>query len=131
MRKVLKKKNLFYNTINQQPAEIENKAQKLKKYLKGYHIDSEVVDNKGQFGGGALPGSELVSFAVKLIIIKDTSRQRSAFAEKLHKNLLQQNKPVLGILRKGNIYFDVLTLQEKELELAAKLISDVYKQIIG
>ena len=127
--KILNKKNLFYNTINQQPIEIENKAKKLQQYLSKYDIESEVVASKGQFGGGALPGSEIDSFAVKIKIIKDTSRQKSIFAENLYKNLLQQNKPLLGILRKGNIYFDVLTLQERELEFVAELISDVYKLI--
>jgi len=129
--KILNKKNLFYNTINQQQIEIENKAILLQKHLKRYGIDSEVVTSKGQFGGGALPGSEIISFAVKLIIIKDTSKKRSVFAENLYKKLLLQSIPVLGVLRKGNIYFDVLTIQNKELELTAKLISDVYKQISG
>jgi len=97
--KILNKKS-FYNTINQQQIEIENKAILLQKHLKRYGIDSEVVTSKGQFGGGALPGSEIISFAVKLIIIKDTSKKRSVFAENLYKKLLLQSIPVLGVYEK-------------------------------
>jgi len=50
--------------------------------LKRYGIDSEVVTSKGQFGGGALPGSEIISFAVKLIIIKDTSKKEVSICRK-------------------------------------------------
>ena len=100
-------------------------------FLSKYKIDSEVVESKGQFGGGALPGSEINSFAVKLKVKNNTSRQRSEFVESLYKGLLQQSIPVLAILRKGDIYFDVLTMPEQELELALKSISNVYKQISG
>ena len=129
--KLLYKKNLFYKTINQLPVDIEKKAKIFQEYLSKYEIDSEVVESKGQFGGGALPGSEIPGFAVKVKVKKDTSRQRSEFAESLYKGLLRQSLPILGFLRKGDIYFDVLTMQEQELELASKSISDVYKQITG
>ncbi len=126
---ILNKKNLFYSTIKQSLPEIENKAKLLQQYLDKHNVDTDIVKSKGQYGGGALPGSEIDSFAIKIKILTDTSRQRSLFAESLYKNLLKQNLPVLGILKKGNIYFDVLTLQEQELELTSQLISDVYKQI--
>lgn len=128
---ILNKKNLFYNTINQKKIEIEKKASLLQKHLYSYNIDSLIVKNNGQFGGGALPGSKIDSFAVKLKLNIKTSRQKSEFAENLYKSLLLQSKPILGILRKGDIYFDVLTIQDNHLELTAKLISDVYKQISG
>ena len=127
----LYKKNLFYKTISQPLFEIEKKAKTFQEYLSKYEIDSEVVESKGQFGGGALPGSEIPGFAIKLKVKKNTSRQRSEFAERLYKGLLRQSIPVLGILRKGEIYFDVLTMQEQELELASKSIRDVYKKIAG
>ena len=121
--------NLFYKTINQTANEVENKAKVLQQLLGDNNIESEVVATKGQYGGGALPGKEIPGFSVKLNINKNTGRDRSATAEKIYRGLLQQHQPLLGILRKGNIYFDVLTLQESELELASGLISDVYKQI--
>jgi len=51
--------------------------------LKRYGIDSEVVTSKGQFGGGALPGSEIISFAVKLIIIKRHFKKRGQYLQKI------------------------------------------------
>ncbi len=45
--------------------------------------------------------------------------------EKVVQNILT------AVHEKGDIYFDVLTMQEQELELASKSISDVYKQIAG
>lgn len=128
---VLNTKNQFYRTIKQTPDELKKKAEKLKSLLKSYAIDCAVVDSKGQYGGGALPGREIPSFAVQIAVKKKTARQRSEFAEKLYKELLQQKIPVLGILRKGDLYFDVLSIQDQEIELTAKTIGIVIKQLAG
>ncbi len=129
--KVLSKKNLFYKTLKQSPAELQLKANQFSSLLSKFDIDSEVIKNKGQYGGGALPGKEIDSFAIKLIFKMDTARQRSELAEKLYKELLQQEIPILGILRKGNIYFDMLCIAEEELELVTESIANVYKPLAG
>lgn len=125
----LKEKNLFYNTIQQTQAKLEKKAQNFKMLLEKQHVEVELVESKGQYGGGAMPGKEIKSFALKLKIDKNTSRQRARFAENLHQKLLLQKIPVLSILKKGDLYFDLLCLQDAELPLIAGIIGDVHNQI--
>ncbi|MCB2208362.1 MAG: L-seryl-tRNA(Sec) selenium transferase [Bacteroidetes bacterium] len=128
---VLYQKNLFYKMLNQSPQELENKANRCKALLAKCKIDAEVIQNKGQFGGGALPGKEIDSFAVQLNLKKDTARQRSELAKMIYKELLQQKIPVLGILRKGNIYFDMLCITDGEMELVTESIAQVHKKLAG
>jgi len=125
----LDEKNLFYNTIQQSKAKLEKKAQNFKMLLKKQHVEVELVESKGQYGGGAMPGKEIGSFAVKLKVDKKTARQRAAFAENLYQKLLQQKIPILGILKKGDLCFDLLCLQESELALTAGIIGEVFNQI--
>lgn len=128
---VLNQKNLFYKTLNQSPEELEIKAKQLSSILNKCNIDSEVLKNKGQYGGGALPGKEIDSYAVKLNIPTNTARQRSESSEKIYKELLKQEIPLLGYLKKGELYFDILCVTEQEIELVSNIISDVYKQLVG
>jgi L-seryl-tRNA(Ser) seleniumtransferase len=128
---VLNQKNLFYKLLNQSQQELEDRATKCKKLLAKYKIDAEVFQSKGQYGGGALPGKEIDSFAIKLNLEKDTARQRSELAEMIFKELLQQKIPILGILRKGKIYFDMLCIPDEEIELVSETIVEVHKQTTG
>ena len=43
--------------------------------------------------------------------------------EKLYFALMQQPKPVIAILKKGELYFDVLTLQDKDIDLLATIVN--------
>jgi L-seryl-tRNA(Ser) seleniumtransferase len=122
----LYKKNLFYATLNQSPEQLKEKALAFNKILKEHGVESEISESSGQFGGGSLPGQKIASYMVRLIIEGDSARKRSAFAEKLYLKLLKQEIPVLGILRKGDICFDMLTLPEHELEFAAEVVSKVF-----
>lgn len=128
---VLNQKNLFYKTLNQSPKELENKARKFIAFLEKYKMDAEVIRSKGQYGGGALPGKEIDSFTVKLNLRKDTARQRSELAEMIYKELLQQKLPIIGILRKGSICFDILCMEAGEMELVAESIANIHKQLAG
>jgi L-seryl-tRNA(Ser) seleniumtransferase len=122
----LYKKNLFYATLNQSPEQLKEKALAFNKILKAHGVESEISESSGQFGGGSLPGQKIASYMVRLIIEGDSARKRSAFAEKLYLKLLKQEIPVLGILRKGDICFDMLALPEHELEFAAEVVSKVF-----
>jgi len=128
---VLNNKNQFYKTLNQSPTELEERAKRCKAILAKNKIDTEILKSKGQYGGGALPGEKIESVAIKLNLKKDTARQRSDLAEKIYKELLQQEIPILGILRKGEIYFDMLCITDAELELVSESIAHVHKQLAG
>jgi len=123
-------KNLFYKTLAQKQKDLKSKANSLQLLLKDRNIISEVTENKGQFGGGTLPGSEINSYAVKIRKENLSNKQKSLFAEKMFNGLLHDKNPLLGILKKGHIYFDVLTLEENELEKIADIIHDVHESLI-
>ena len=127
--KTLVKKNHLFRMMNRKPYEIKVTAELLKKELVKYEINSTVVEGKGQCGGGALPGKDIDSFAVRIDKDFKSNKKKSEFAEKLYFGLLHYKTPVVGILRKGDIYFDLLTIHEKQIGLLAKIIGDVYSNL--
>ncbi len=101
---------------------LKEKAKKLKLKFERSGINAQIVESVAQCGGGTLPHLKLNSFAVKIISDKKSQRKRSIFAEKIHQSLLQTETPILGVLRKGEILFDVLTIDERDFD---KLINSI------
>jgi len=126
----LYKKNLFYYTLNQSDEQLKSKANVFSGILEEQGVKSEIVKSDGQFGGGSLPGKKINSYAVKLKIDRESARKRAGSAEKLYLELLQQEVPVLGILRKGDVYFDMLTLADQELDYTAEVVAKVFKKLL-
>jgi L-seryl-tRNA(Ser) seleniumtransferase len=126
---ILFTKNRVFEMLNRSKEELMNRAEILKNRLGDFEIISEIVENSAKSGGGSLPGKEIDSYAIKLTGPSGSNKLRSAFAEKMHYGLLAQKTPVLSILRKGNLYFDVLTLADKEIEKTAQIIHEVYRRI--
>ncbi|MCD4665374.1 MAG: L-seryl-tRNA(Sec) selenium transferase [Bacteroidales bacterium] len=122
-------KNYIYRILNKEPSSIKHTATKLQKEISKFHKQTRVVESKGQFGGGSLPGKEINSYAVWLEKENVSNKQKSEFAEKMYYGLLKQQQPVLGILKKGNIYFDMLAIQDEDIKKIAGIIKDVYKNI--
>ena len=58
-------------------------------------------------------------------MINGNSKERSDFAEKVYSSLLQHPQPVLSVLKKGYIYFDMLTIFENELQGLTQIVNDV------
>jgi L-seryl-tRNA(Ser) seleniumtransferase len=127
--KQLIEKNPVFRMLSKTPEEIQGDAVILQKLLKRYGIESAVVDSKGQSGGGSLPGTEIESFAIMITPENKSKKDISCFAEKMYSGLLSHEFPVLGVIRKGHILFDVLTIPEEDLERTAAVIKDVYKLI--
>lgn len=92
-----------FNMLRRRPEEIKSLAKKLQAMIP----DSEIVENIAFCGGGTLPELEIPSYAVKL---------NNGDAEELYYDLLKLDKPILGILRKGELFFDLLTLNGSDLE---------------
>ncbi len=113
---LLFKNNIFFNTLTQTDEALLTKAQYLQKAFTSKKINTEIADSIGQFGGGTLPDKELKSYAVKLII-DENNQKRSKLAKQIYHQLLDQEKPVLSILKGANIYFDVLTLDTDEMNI--------------
>ncbi len=113
------KKSPVFIMINRKKEELFLLAQKIFEGLKENNIESEIVESKAQCGGGALPQLEFESFAVKVI----NGNAGRKFADTLFKSLLKYEKPVLGILREGEILFDVFTLQNGETEIIVEAVT--------
>ena len=94
-----------------------------------YKIPSTLVESKGQCGGGAIPGKEIDSFALRIDNKLDSNKKKSEFAEKLYFALMKHQSPVVSVLRKGDVYLDVLTVPEEQFEKLSKVVKEVYSQI--
>ncbi|MCD4747508.1 MAG: L-seryl-tRNA(Sec) selenium transferase [Bacteroidales bacterium] len=127
--KRLFEKNMLFRMLKKTPDELKKNALILQKELKQYNIEAKVVENKGQCGGGTLPGKEIDSWSVLIEKKFEFNKKKSEFSEKMFYNLLNYKFPILGILKKGRLYFDMLTIPEKEIIKVAKIISEVYKSV--
>ena len=126
----LYEKNPVYKMLKKTPEELKINALKLQEELKTFQIKSSVISSKGQSGGGSLPGKEIESYAVKIEKEHKTNKEKSEFAEKMYTGLLKLETPVLGILRKGNVLFDVLTIPDDDIPKVARFINEVYKTLM-
>ncbi len=128
--KDLNEKNLLYKTLMQNPKTLEKRGFSLQQMLLESGIETELQRSKGQFGGGALPGEEIESTALCLSFTLGSNKERSTQAERMHYNLLQHPDPLLSILKKGKVYFDMLTLVEEDMDGISRIISETYKKLM-
>ncbi len=121
------KHNLFFKTIMQTENQIKERANCLINKLQDKGISASLSESQGQFGGGTLPDESIPSFAVKLNIDKP-NRERSKIAKTLYHQLLKGETPVLSILKGANIYWDMLCVEDKELDALANSITSILKE---
>ncbi len=106
-----------FHLLDQKKDELQEKALQFSKLLLKEKIPNIIIENTAHCGGGTLPQVEIPSFAVRLDLLKTRITP-----EQLYHQLLQLEKPILGILREGTILFDVFTLTEDQFEYIAKQI---------
>lgn len=113
------------------PEAVRSVAVKVLEGLSALGIRAEIVESCGQCGGGTLPDFRIKSFAVKVLPVEGIGDRRHTFAEKLFGRLLESDPQILGILRKGEILFDVLTLFEDDIpaliQATARAVNDLCK----
>ena len=100
----------IFEMLNRKQNDLKELAKKLASEFNKYSIKTEIIKSKAQCGGGTLPQLKIDSLAVK--IVHDNNRK---YAEKIHQKLLELEKPMLGILREGDLLFDVFTISEKDI----------------
>jgi L-seryl-tRNA(Ser) seleniumtransferase len=128
---VLSKKSLVFRMLSLTPAMLEKNALLVQSRLTAAGIGSAVISSKGQCGGGALPDKTMNSFAIRINPDSETRTKRAEFAEKMYYGLMKHQTPVVGILRKGEILFDMLTVPEEDYNQIVEAIVIVYHQITG
>ncbi len=107
----------IFAMLNRKQNDLKDLAEKLSAEFNKFDIKTEIIKSKAQCGGGTLPQLKIDSLAVK--IVHDNNRK---YAEKIHQKLLELEKPILGILREGDLLFDVLTISEKNISYIAQAV---------
>jgi len=132
----LDEKKLFLNNpvfkmLGASSAALNSKAQILSNLLISKNINCRIVTSTGQTGGGSLPDKTIESFAVRLEFPAAARKDKTNFAEAIFKKLLRCEYPLLGVLRKGSLLFDVLTIPDEQIGEAASIIVSVYREVCG
>jgi L-seryl-tRNA(Ser) seleniumtransferase len=113
----------IFEMLNRKKEDLQKFAEKLVTELEICNIKSKIIRSEAQCGGGTLPQLRIDSLAVK--IVHNGNRN---FAKKLHKKLLELDKPILGVLREGDLLFDVLTIKEHEIKYIAESLKLIMEQ---
>jgi hypothetical protein len=108
---------MFYRTKE----DLKSLAGKLCAEFKKRQIESEVRESEAFSGGGSMPNVKLSSYSVVLNLPGNEKNN----AQNFYKKLLKAETPVLAILRKGAIHFDVLTIFDEDIPLIAKIVKSV------
>ncbi len=127
--------NPTFAMLGRSHAALERLASKLFDELKCLGIAARLVESSGQCGGGALPDLRISSVAVEVLPQDGTGdpkltrprAKKETFAERLFRQLLEVDRPVLAVLREGRILFDVLTVFEDDIPHIALTISNALK----
>jgi L-seryl-tRNA(Ser) seleniumtransferase len=112
------------------PEALHKKAETLQNLLADGGIKSSIIDSKGQAGGGSLPGKYIESHAVQINFDELPRNRQIEHAQHIYHHLLKPEKPVLGVLRKGKLLFDVLTIPQPAIPATAQQIIHSYREIL-
>ncbi|MEA2104972.1 MAG: L-seryl-tRNA(Sec) selenium transferase, partial [Candidatus Cloacimonadota bacterium] len=126
IRYYLREEDLFskiklFQILTTSQNEIESRAIKLKNKFENHNIKSEIAKSRAQCGGGTLPYKKIDSFSVKLCFESDNDKS----PEKIFFALLKLEKPIVAILREGNLHFDVLTFNNDEIDYVASQVGKI------
>jgi L-seryl-tRNA(Ser) seleniumtransferase len=120
--KTLVKTNPLFSILEQTHDDLMKKIHILYSKLTGARVKNKIIDSIGQSGGGSLPTLKIKSVAIALVCEEKSQTQRSRFAEKVFHRLLGLKVPIVGILRQGEVWFDVLTIPKDQLSYVASSI---------
>jgi L-seryl-tRNA(Ser) seleniumtransferase len=121
--KALKSKNGVFMALNQSKDQLKSRAYHFQAMLKERKITSEVTESEAFCGGGALPGESVPSFAVKITGRFKNNSDKASFAEKLYYGLMQTDHPVIGVLRKGEFFLNMMTLDDNDTGVITEQIN--------
>lgn len=120
----LTRENYVFRSLSLTENQIKEKASKLCDLLSKTGIRSEIINNDAMIGGGSSPENIIKSYAVKIIPDKGNKKLNTEFAEKLYRSLLVCQNPIAGILRKGELLFDMITVDDEDLEVIMNAITN-------
>ena len=127
--KLLEKHNTIFSALQQSEKTLRKRAEALQQALQMVEIDSEIVSSAGYCGGGAMPDESIPSLSVKIMGKFKSGKERSSYMEKLYSNLMLQKKPVIGVLKKGELFFDVFTLKDEDILHIAEIVNHTQQNL--
>lgn len=112
------KNNILFATLNKKDFEIKQSAELLKKSLFEVGIESVISESEGQYGGGTLPDLKLKSYQVKIQHAKNSGKA-------IYNKLLTTTNPLLTNLKSGDVYVDMLCINDKDIPTIVSTIKEV------
>jgi len=107
----------IFKLLSRKMSEKKRLAEQLMTLLTEKGINSQIIDSFGRCGGGTMPELKIDSLAVKLIFTEPEQ------PEIVQRGLLTGEIPVLGVLREGELIFDVTSLIEHDLPVIAEQLA--------
>ncbi len=105
------KNNKIFEILDMNDQKIKERAARLKNMFDEENIDSVVKKNVAKTGGGTVPAQSIPSYAVQLKGVSNNNLH-----EKIFQGLMQQERPIVAILKQRKIYFDVLTIDPVDFQ---------------
>jgi seryl-tRNA(Sec) selenium transferase len=108
--------------LGRSSAELRVEAEQLAASLDQRGVVVEVVASQGQVGGGALPGSLLPGWAVRIVGPAGFPSISKKASTRLFLALLHGQPAVLGVLREGRVVLDVRCLDRDAVDRVADAV---------
>lgn len=117
-------KNKLSKYLSRKKSDLEELANYFLENLNEAKIPAEIINHNAKVGGGTLPDFKIKSRAIKL---RENEISKEINSEIIYKELLKADKPIVSILVKGDILFDVLTLEKSEIIQITKSLTHILK----
>jgi len=122
--------NPTFAMLNKSSEISKKNARKLLSFLKKENIDAALIVGEGQSGGGTLPDVIIPTTAVEIRVSIPELINSKDFYDTVFSEMMQDAMPVIGVMRKGCLVFETLTVTEDECEIIAKVLRRTINKVI-
>lgn len=116
----------LFHFIHRKTEHLSELASQLQNKLAEHQIQSKIITCEGKFGGGTMPDASIPSYALEILFDPKITKDKKA-AEKIQKELLASETPCVGLLVKGKLSFNMLTVFEDEIPVLADGIIHAFR----
>jgi L-seryl-tRNA(Ser) seleniumtransferase len=125
----LKAENPTFAMLSRTARDVSRSADLLASELTRRGIACHMIPSTGQCGGGTLPDCAIPSSAVTLDLPYDKTKNRADAAFMIFNKLQVGAKPVIGVMREGNLLFDMLTVSDCDIKACADAIAETVSAV--
>lgn len=106
--------------------DIKAKASKLADLIVKRGLKARIEKSAGKSGGGSLADLDIESYCA---IVEFSDKKDKKKAQRIYNGLMTMKRPIVAVLRKGELVFDVLTVEEKDLNYIADSTVSMYETL--